>query len=59
MSLANECADIPINGKTVKYAEASVDGNGYGLVLIVFTDGTVLEINERSQTGEIGYDLSR
>jgi hypothetical protein len=58
MSLSNSEGDIPIKGKTVASAEGAVDGNGYGLVLIVFTDGTVLEISELGQAGEIGYSLS-
>jgi hypothetical protein len=58
MSLASNEGDIAIKGKKVEHAEAGVDGAGYGYVLIVFTDTTVLEISERKQTGEIGYDLS-
>ena len=58
MSLVNDEGDIPIKGKTVKHAEAAIDGSGYGFVLITFTDGSVLEVQERGQCGEIGYDLS-
>lgn len=58
MALANDEGPIAIVGKTVRTAEACVDGAGYGVITIIFTDHTVLEIQERKQTGEIGYDLA-
>lgn len=58
MALANKEGPIAVEGKTVLSAEATVDGAGYGVVTIIFTDFTVLEIQERKQTGEIGYDLA-
>lgn len=58
MSLVNNKGSIAILSKVVETADADVDANGYGRIIITFTDKTVLEIYESSQGGEIGYTLA-
>ena len=53
MSIINE-ENIPtLTDKVVREAVSGMTSSGYGLVEIRFTDGTILLVEEMSQTGQI------
>lgn len=59
VSLENDSGCIAeVQGKTVDMAYADIDDLGYGFVLIQFTDGTWMRVNEVLQCGRIGYTCS-
>jgi hypothetical protein len=45
-------------GRTVSFATFTQDDGGYDRVWIEFDDGTELDVVERSQTGELGVNIT-